>query len=328
MRAKPKPAESETMDGGAEASSRQVEDTCLQGLRILKEHGLLFTSNDDDHLVNSWCKNDKVRFNDDNNNDIDKPAFVSFIDLGGRRLHRGLPMSPPPFDHFSQLTTLNLAGTDLPLSDTMTVLEQLKALESLYIGGNGLGVAGGKALGAWLRSGGPSSRSLKKLDLRYNDIGGAGMMALCQGLSSSSSSSSTNTVQQLYVEGNGIGDEGAAALAELLVEQGNQQKEQHVKGVENVGLREVFLGANNIQALGARKLAASLYTNKQLFKLYLEGNNIGLEGANAFSAVLEELNGDTGLRKLFVDNNNIGKEGSKRLAETLNSGSAIDDMAL
>ena len=88
------------------------------------------------------------------------------------------------------------------------------------------------------------------------------------------------------------------------------------------------MGANKIKADGAKSLAETLYKNKHLTKLYLEGNDIGLEGANYFSAVLECLQGDTALKHLFVDNNNIGKEGSKRLAKALNSGTAIGESLL
>jgi hypothetical protein len=57
----------------------------------------------------------------------------------------------------------------------------------------------------------------------------------------------------------------------------------------------------------------------------LEGSNIGLQGANAFSTVLEELDGNTVLKNLFVDNNNIGKEGPKQLASALDSATTMGD---
>jgi hypothetical protein len=236
---------------------------------------------------------------------------VARIDLGGKRLYKGFPAGGSPqiiFKQFAHLATLNVAGTDLPLKDTMAILELVApTIHALYLGGNGLGVAGAKALGQWL----PSASQLIKLDLRYNDIGCEGMEALCAGLEQSK-------VQYLYAEGNQIGDQGAIALSQLL-------KTDENNGNSSSRLREIFLGANQIQSQGAAEVASSLHSNKTVTKIYLEGNNIGLQGANAFSTVLEELDGNTALKNLFVDNNNIGKEGSMRLASALNSATAMGD---
>ena len=56
------------------------------------------------------------------------------------------------------------------------------------------------------------------------------------------------------------------------------------------------------------------------------GNALGAQGISAFCTVLEELQGDTGLKHLYVDNNNIGKESSNRLAKALRSDTAIEDI--
>jgi len=229
--------------------------------------------------------------------------------LGGKRLYKGLPCSPQEtFGRFSRLVTLNIAGTDLPQQDIMAILAVSNIqsnLQSLYLGGNGLGEEGSQAIASLFL---PMAKQLKKLDLRYNDINGRGMAALTRAIATAQC-----PVQCLYMEGNQIRDDGAQALAELL---DNPRKSS---------IREVFLGANHIQAQGAQALAKTLYNNKAITKIYLEGNNIGLTGANSFSSVLEELEGDTGLTNLYVDNNNIGKEGSKRLAKALNSDTAIGD---
>ncbi|KAL3913229.1 MAG: hypothetical protein SGILL_006572 [Bacillariaceae sp.] len=265
-------------------------------------------------LVSSWgTEHPNVQFDILESND----AVVTVLDLGGKRLYKGFPFSPKAcFGTFSSLTTLNLAGTDLPLKDVLEILalpNVVENIESLYLGGNGLRDDGALAIASnFLKT----ARKLRKLDLRYNDIQVTGMEAICNALGSNS------IVQYLYIEGNQIGNDGAAALANLLVQQGSNGHNS------NVPLQEVFLGANRIQAEGAKALAESLFKNKHLSKLYLEGNNIGLDGANAFSLVLEELRGDTALKNLFADNNNIGKEGSKRLAKALNSATAIVDSIL
>lgn len=270
----------------------------LQGLQIFKDHGVLNLSEEasDDTLCASWpsC----VSF--DGNGD------VTLLDIGGKRLHKGFPTAIETFAKFTKLVTLNLAGTDLPLKDIMSILTILQdQLEYLHVGGNGLRREGGEALGIWL----PSATKLVKLDVRYNDMGGDGIASLCRGLTDHPK------VQFLYAEGNQMDDAGALAIATLLKN-------------ESSSIKEMFLGANQIQWNGAKELAASLSSNKTLSKLYLEGNNIGLAGADHFSEVLEELNGDASLKNLFVDNNNIGKEGSQRLANALNSATAIGDSFL
>jgi Ran GTPase-activating protein (RanGAP) involved in mRNA processing and transport len=187
----------------------------------------------------------------------------------------------------------------------MKILETLSnQIETLFLGGNGFRQEGGQAIGIWL----PSAKKLTKLDLRYNDIGGVGMEHLCDGLKD------TN-LRYLFVEGNQIGDQGAIAISNLL------------KNIDSK-LEEVFLGANQVTAEGAISISSCLEDNKTVNKIYLEGNNIGIVGADAFSTALEELDGNTGLRNLFVDNNNIGKDGSKRLANALNSSTAIADSLL
>jgi Ran GTPase-activating protein (RanGAP) involved in mRNA processing and transport len=275
-------------------SDQKVNEYCWAGLKTLQDAGLIQTSEEsnDIRLCSSWSK--CLQFDADGN--------VTLIDLGGKRLYKGFPCSPEVFAQFSRVVTLNLAGTDVPLKDIMAILEQVSPrIETLYVGGNGLGVDGAKALGSWL----PSASKLVTLDLRYNDIGGNGMEALCVGLKDTD-------VQYLYLEGNQLGDHGATALSKLLKDENGA-----------TALREVFLGANQVQSKGAIEVASSLKHNKVVSKIYLEGNNIGLQGAEAFSNILEELDGNTALKNLFVDNNNIGKEGSQRLANALNSETAI-----
>lgn len=330
-----------------ESVNRHVHESCLAGLELMLQHGLLTLEHPNQHeatilnqqshlgllptimtstteriieskvdeaspspsLISSWQAQPKqtVQFDDD--------GYVTFVDVGGKRLHRGFPCSmEDTVGTYSRLSTLNLSGTDLPLKDILTILNLPNVptnLECLYLGGNGLGDEGATAIATEYL---PHATSLRKLDLRYNEIQVAGMTALCNGL--------LPNVQLLYLEGNQVGNDGAVALSELM------KKQSSLPSPRENGLREVFLGANQIQSEGAKAIAATLYSNKVLSKLYLEGNNIGLEGADAFSIVLEELRGDTALKNLYVDNNNIGKEGSKRLAKALNSPTVIEDATI
>eukprot|EP00980_Cylindrotheca_fusiformis_P028781 scaffold22642_cov134-Cylindrotheca_fusiformis.AAC.36 len=281
-------------------SALKVNSECLVGLKNFKDVGLIKLAEEtsDDTLCSSWPSS-SVGF--------DADGCVTLLDFGGKRLYKGFPTSIEScFASLKHLKKLNLAGTDLPLNDTMSILSIVQdRLECLHIGGNGLRHKGAQELGAWL----PSATKLNKLDVRYNDMGGDGITRLCHGLKDHPS------LVYFYAEGNQIDDAGVTAIANLL--QG-----------QSISIKELFLGSNQIQSDGAKELAASLRSNKILSKLYLEGNAIGLAGANYFSEVLEELAGDTSLKNLFVDNNNIGKEGSQRLAKALNSATAIGDSFL
>jgi hypothetical protein len=274
--------------------SKTVNESCWAALSKFKEHGYIVPNStaEVEKTCAAWPEA-QVTFDDE--------GYVTMINLGSKRLHRGIKC----MDAFSfeRLTVLNLGGTDLPAKDTVQVLQQVQtSITSVYLGGNGFGVEGAKLIGEWLSA----APKLKTLDVRYNDMAGPGMEALCQSLLDT-------PVVYLYVEGNLIGDQGAIALA------------THLKQVHACQIQELFLGANQIESAGAIALASSLESNKLVSKIYLEGNAMGLEGANAFSEILEKLNGDTGLKHLFADNNQIGKEGSQRLAKALNSSTAIGD---
>ena len=77
---------------------------------------------------------------------------------------------------------------------------------------------------------------------------------------------------------------------------------------------------------GAKALAACVaQESSSLVKLYLEGNQIGPAGADAFSNALEARGGTGTLQHLYVDNNDIGKPCMQRLSRALNSATVIGD---
>ena len=337
--------ESEEVVAAAPASSQQqqqqqqqqvIHPTSLEGLLQLRQAGLLrhdvAIAEEEQHLCSTWSS--AIRFEEeeeapttDNTTSTAPSAFrvVTHLDFGGCRLRKGLPEGTLHIfeQHFAnRLTSLNLGGTDLPLTETLAVLEIFPKLQSLHVGANGLGNDGAAALADWIAT----SQFLTTLDLRYNDIGPEGCEVLCTGLcqqkcflqqppsTTTKKNSNHKGVTKLYLEGNRLQDAGALAFAS-----------HYQLGNNDSPLEELFLGANQIGAEGAASLAHCLTTNKTLSKLYLEGNRIQVEGADAFSNVLTECQGNTGLKHLFCDNNDIGKEGSKRLAAALNSGTAIGD---
>ena len=299
---------------------RVVHPSSLEGLIQLRQSGLLRhdVNEEQQHLCSAWGP--AVQFAEEGAES--EGAMVTHLDFGGCRLRKGLPEGTLKIfqEHFHTLQSLNLGGTDLPIKQILQVLSILAdSLQSLYLGANYLCDTGATALATtWI----PTATQLTTLDLRYNEISGAGCEALCEGLqqqqqqqqhSKNSSNSNNACVTRLYLEGNRIQDQGATALA--------------ISWLANADcpLQEVFLGANQIGPTGAAALARCLTTNKTLCKLTLEGNQILEEGADAFTKVLTECQGNTGLQHLFCDNNEIGKDGSKRLAEALNSATAIGD---
>lgn len=270
----------------------RVNPPCLEGLLSLKEAGLTATSHEVDNVSSAWNA-DQIVF--------DEAGRVISLNLGNKRLRKGMPVK----FNFASLTTINLGGTDLPIEDTIHILTGVAStIEQVYLGGNMLNNQGATQIGMWLSTRRP--QNLVHLDLRFNEIGPEGTHGLCQGLEINP------TVIRLYLEGNKLGDAGAAIVANLL-------------RVASCPLVHLFLGANQIGPDGATHLASALSTNKTLTKLYLEGNTIGEDGADAFANVLIHCDGDTGLKHLFCDNNDIGKEGSQRLAKALNSATAIGD---
>jgi len=272
---------------------RRVNPSCHEVLLSLKEAGLIASCDKAvDDLCSAWPP-DQVEF--------DEEGKVVLLNLGNKRLRRGLPVDIS----FGALNTLNLGGTDLPISDTVDTLTKLThTIETLYLGGNMLSNRGATQIGMWLSIMKP--KNLVHLDLRFNEIGPEGTGALCRGLEANP------TVLRLYLEGNKLGDAGATHVANLLK-------------ADDCPLVHLFLGANQIGPEGAAQLADALPTNKTLTKLYLEGNSIREEGADAFVKALTCCQTQTALKYLFCDNNDIGKEGSQRLAKALNSDTVIGD---
>lgn len=355
------------MNGKMIAEEKQVENELLvaardlQGLQRLRQVGLLTPSrtsstsvetsaaDDDETLVSYWTQSSNGDDDDDTNEaplQFDAHGRVTLLHLGGKRLHRGLDqetiISSSGMAHFSALQTLHLGGTDLPAPDTVRVLAAVAGtLTNLYLGGNGLGNDGVALLASWMAefcNNTTTRLPLVKLDLRYNNItGDSGLTALCQtGLPH------CPKLAILHLEGNRIGDEGCAALANCCMRSGRQRTD-HVDDIStptttatttttpsgDCRLEQLYLGANGIGPVGAAHLAKVLRSeNSRLTKLYLEGNDMGDAGAAAWSQALEDTVHDTKnkssvLQHLFVDNNNIGKEASQRLTRALNRATVV-----
>jgi Leucine-rich repeat (LRR) protein len=237
---------------------------------------------------------------------VNDEGHITTLELSGRRIKK-LPREA--FALLKELQILNLGGTDVPISQLTSALEECctsTQLEKLYLGGNGLRDSGVQAICSCIQS--QSRCPMKRLDLRYNDIGSSGAAAIAEILVKNA-----NNLAYLYLEGNQIGDDGASALAVAIQD-------------PKLPLQELFLGGNQIGPFGASKLAQALATNTSLQKLYLEGNCIGPEGAVSFTSILNHMGTNTHLKHLYVDNNGIGKEETMNLARALNCDTVIGDI--
>ncbi|KAK3270513.1 hypothetical protein CYMTET_21093 [Cymbomonas tetramitiformis] len=199
------------------------------------------------------------------------------------------------------------------------------SLNTLDLASNRIGAEGAKALAVALTPNekGVFNTSLNTLNLGGNELCGmdgngrgtydtSGIKALAESLVFNTSLNTLNLCD------NGIGDEGAKALAVALT--------PNAEGVFNTSLNTLDLDWNAIGPEGAKALADALTPNAEgvfntsLNTLNLNGNNIGPEGAKALAVVLTpnaEGVFNTSLNTLDLGFNGIGPEGAKALADAL-----------
>ena len=173
--------------------------------------------------------------------------------------------------------------------------------EQLDLCGQNIGLNGAMALSSALKT----NRSLRVLNLSYNLIPPRGAVALVRSIPGS--------VQILDLRDNGVGNDGAQAIGELLT------VSPHCTTLTTVMLRN-----NGIGATGAMHLATALSIHDQvghpssgasrLQKLDLSRNLIGNHGAQAVAAMLKT---NDCLEWLSIWNNGIDGEGMGFVADAL-----------
>ena len=162
-------------------------------------------------------------------------------------------------------------------------------VKKISFGDNPIGDEGAMAFASML--GGSISRvvgfenaqtALQDVNLSLCSIGSVGAQHLAQALCVNTS------VKTLDLSHNLLGDEGAKALAEMLMLGGNGAESS---GTVNTTLEHVDLGWCNIGNIGAVHLAQALCVNTSVKTLCLFGNkDIGSEGASAVKKMLEKRN--------------------------------------
>lgn len=140
------------------------------------------------------------------------------------------------------------------------------------------------------------------LDLRHNELGDEGAMALSNAMMSDSMEGGGRGFRSLILGNCLIGDDGAKSLAEALGREGNS-------------LLELDLRGNKITEVGAAALAQAITIKKQgLLTLDLRENQIGDEGAQS---IANALSNQCSLTELNISDNKIGNQGAKSIADSL-----------
>jgi hypothetical protein len=127
---------------------------------------------------------------------------------------------------------------------------------------------------------------LTSLDMRHNQVSALGCRQLAGSLQFARS------LRELQLTQNQVGDDGAAALAEVLSRKGA------------CALQTLSLANNGVTDVGAAALAAALVKEPRgpLTSLDLGGNTVSNSGATAFAGMLEH---NTRVTELFLWHNNI-----------------------
>jgi hypothetical protein len=225
---------------------------------------------------------------------------LQYLDLTSSALgSAGLAEIAPALYRIISIKTLDLSINGLDDIDSANVLRELlrrnKTITSLYLAGNTFG------------------------------RNAAAARRIFEGVYSNTA------LQQLYLRGCGLGDQGIAVLANALA-------------IRKAAMLELDLRVNEITSVGVRSLVDNVEAVKTLTKLYLTGNPIGSEGAtvladafgrnvmpalkrlnlrrcdiedDGFVALMSALEQNTSLQILDLKNNDFGKRGFMALAESL-----------
>ena len=197
-------------------------------------------------------------------------------------------------------------------------------LHTLNLNSNEIGSDGAQVLSKVL----VHCKNLRCLDLTNNGIGGDGAVALAEGLKDHIS------LLELRLRFNGITSKGALALVEVL----KYNHLQHLDlswnsiGLESMAAVVDVICADSLQTLGlsgsgllvddAVSLSAGLKSCRQLVKLNLSTNNIGM------SSLAEGLQYCTNLQVLDLGDNNITSDGVAAIVGVMKSCRYLQELYL
>ena len=157
----------------------------------------------------------------------------------------------------SALAAIDLGNSELDDASAKSIARGLgnnSMVHTLTLQGNNIGPSGAAALAAAL----PNASALHTLDLQDNVVGSTGARAFATALSIAAEA--PPALKTLMLGWNGIGDEGVAHLAGVLVQNGP--------------LKVLDLSKNRLSAEAGEALVDALETNHVLSAVSLVGNEI------------------------------------------------------
>jgi len=205
----------------------------------------------------------------------------------------------------SQLKTLNISLNSFIASDYHSILSALgnklrsnKTLTNISLGGDYFNEKVVKSLANTLLY----NKTLLKIDLTSSPLNDAGAISLAGSLASSS-------LVEINLSDCNIEDDGAIALAATFPYN---------------NINRIILTRNQIKRDGAIALAHGFRNSKAgMVSIDLKGNQIGNEGAIAFSEMLKHNNTVT---SVYIGCNNIDDNGAVVFAEMLKHNNTITDI--
>ncbi|CAB9529630.1 Ribonuclease inhibitor [Seminavis robusta] len=175
----------------------------------------------------------------------------------------------------SKLNKLDLKGTSMGGKGLKELLEYLNGNDTMHaldLSRNNMRAAVAEGFAYLLKF----PNHILHLDLGSNDIGPDGINALARALKENGALQGYCRIQQLILNYNQLGDQGAICLANAIQ--------------NNSTLQHLDLSKNNIGLDGVTQLANSLAINYSIRTVNLDGNNIDDQGALALAHVLRRKN--------------------------------------
>jgi len=196
------------------------------------------------------------------------------------------------------LETLAITRSRLEDDQARVMIKRLLShprLRSINLSHNRLKCKTGRALGKMIKT----VSTLEELNLEDNEIGEEGATAIALGIQCE-----TAKLKSLNISQNIIGDNGGIAICKALM--------------VNTTLTDLSIGANGLGLIFAKSLSATLANNSTLQTMNIVSNTIGLEGGQSLSSGMD-LN--TSLRKIDLRLSGAGLEAEHAIANKLKSNS-------
>ena len=192
----------------------------------------------------------------------------------------------------TQMEELDVSGTDLQTTGIMKIAKSLLhscALKKLYINKNNITDKAANDITDVIKC----NPHLQEFDISINNLQVPGITRIARGLQNISK------LKKVYINNNNITDEAAGVIADVIL--------------CNSNLVEFDIGASNLQALGAKKIAKALQKISSLKKLYISNNNITDIVADDIVAIIS----CNKIQELDVSKNNLKAAGIIKLAQAL-----------